>query len=144
MSTWLPSTRGTAGHDYTRVCEACGTAWRLPKQWATEKAPEERRVKVMQVATKFAIGRQRKLHSTHASTMQSSQERVLTNARCPSCGASAFTQYKPGEVPLGIVTTPRTQQGTSSSRAAKLAKLVQLRDSGALTDDEFAAEIDLL
>ena len=137
MSTWLPSTRGAAVNDYTRVCDACGTAWRLPHEAATEKA---------QRATSFAIGRRRKLYTMQASTLQSSQSRVLTNAQCPSCGASAFKQSKPGDVVTqDVVTTPRTtQQGTSSSTTDKLAKLVQLRDSGALTDDEFAAEIDLL
>lgn len=135
MSTWLPSTGSTAVHDYTRVCDACGTAWRLPKERATEKAQRE---------TKFAIGRRRKLYSMQASTLQSSQDWGLTNAQCPSCGNSAFKQYKPGEVvPLGI-TTRQIQKGTSSSRADKLARLVKLRDTGALTDDEFAAEIDLL
>ncbi len=128
--------------DFTRVCEMCGTAWLLPKEWATEKAPNERQVKGMQRATKFAIGHRREKYSMQAATLQSSQDRVLTSSRCPSCGSTSFKQYKPGDAPAGIVTTPQAPQmgqGTSSV-ADEIAKLVQLRDAGALADEEFASQ----
>jgi hypothetical protein len=85
--------------DYLRVCDGCGTGWLLPKEWAKEKPPKGFQVRSMQRATRFAIGRQRERYSMQAATLQGSQDRVLNNARCPSCGSTTYTQYKPGETP---------------------------------------------
>jgi hypothetical protein len=93
----------------------------------------------MQRATKFAIGRQREKYSMQTATLQASQDRVLSNARCSSCGSSSFKQYKPGEAPdvPAATSTPVVETG---SVADELTKLMNLRDAGALTDDEFAAQ----
>jgi hypothetical protein len=99
----------------------------------------------MQRATKFAIGKQRDRYSMQAATLQASQDRVLTNAQCPSCGSTSYTQYKPGDAPADIVPVVRgavraaPAPGTASV-ADELAKLVQFRESGVLTEDEFAAQ----
>lgn len=129
--------------DYTRVCESCGVAWLLPKEWAEEKAPRASQVKSMQRATRFAIGRQRERYSMQAAALQSSQDHVLSNTRCPSCGSTSYKQYKPGKAPESLVVTPRggpsAAQPTTSTAADELAKLMQLHEAGGLTDDEFAA-----
>ena len=97
--------------DYTRVCQNCEMSWLLPKEWATEKPPRVGQVKASQRATKFAVGRQRERYSMQASTLQGSQDRVLTNARCPNCGSTSYKQYKPGEaVPAPVSPPPPPQQ----------------------------------
>lgn len=126
--------------DFTRVCDACGTAWLLPKEWATEKAPNARQVKGMQRATRFAIGKQRERYSMQAATLQASQDRVLASARCPSCGSTSFKQYKPGQAPAGVAPGVAPSPPPAASVADELAKLLQLRDAGALTEDEFTAQ----
>ncbi len=84
--------------DYTRVCDKCGTKRFLPKAWATEKPPSGAQVKSMTTATKFAQGKQRERYSMQSVALNAQQDRVLSNARCPSCGSSDFTQYAPDEV----------------------------------------------
>jgi hypothetical protein len=77
-----------------------------------------------------------------AATLQGSQDRVLTNAQCPSCGSTSYKQYKPGDAPSGIVPVVRGAAAPMGvgSVADELAKLVQLRDGGALSEAEFAAQ----
>jgi hypothetical protein len=98
----VASAKGSS-KDYTRICDKCGARWFLPKQWATEKAPKDYKVRQSQRATKWAVGRQRERYSTQALALSSQQDRVLSNAQCPNCGSSDYTQYKPGEEP-GTVT----------------------------------------
>lgn len=86
--------------DWTRVCAKCGTAWLLPKEWATEKAPNARQVKAMERASRIAVGRQRTRYSMQSSALSDQQTRVLSNGRCPSCGSGEYTQYRPGETPV--------------------------------------------
>ncbi|HVA74294.1 MAG TPA: hypothetical protein VNF71_06980 [Acidimicrobiales bacterium] len=88
-----------AAKDYTRICNNCGNRWLLPKEWATEKAPRGSQVKAMGRASLFAIGKQRERYSMQSMALQGQQERVLSNARCPGCGSSEYTQYKPGDAP---------------------------------------------
>lgn len=128
--------------DYTRVCASCGTPWLLPEEWARQKAPRASQVRSMQRATRFAVGRQRERYSMQAVALQGTQDRVLANARCPSCGSSSFTQYKPGEV----VPSSGSIVGTAGPSippglvADELAKLAELRASGILTEEEFAVQ----
>jgi hypothetical protein len=91
------------GTDWTRVCGQCATTWLLPKAWATEKPPNDRQVKAMQRASKFAIGKQRERYSMQSATLTADRDRVLTNARCPNCGSSTYRQFKPGEAPQGAM-----------------------------------------
>ena len=85
--------------DWTRVCNKCGESWLLPEEWAKEKAPKSAQVNAMNRAARMGIGKQRERYSMQSMALQGQQDRVLTNARCPSCGSSEFTQYKPGEAP---------------------------------------------
>ncbi len=41
--------------------------------------------------------------TTQAATLQASQDRALTNAKCPSSGSTSFKQYKRGDAPSGLV-----------------------------------------
>lgn len=85
--------------DYIRVCDSCGTSWLLPKEWATERAPRAFYVRSLQRSAKFGPRRRRTRYAVQAAAMQGTQDRVLTNGRCPACGSSAFRQYKPGQAP---------------------------------------------
>lgn len=83
--------------DYTRVCAKCGTQRYLPKEWAMEKAPREGKVNRMNRASRIDVSGASGISMT-AMSLSSQRDRVLTNARCPSCGSSDYTQYAPGDV----------------------------------------------
>ena len=145
--------------DFTRMCQMCGTNWLLPRAWAIEKAPSESQVRQMQRGTKDTIGRallgarasalspRRERYAVQATALQATRDRVLNNARCPSCGSTSYKQYKPGEpVParapvqqsLGPAQTVQARGAPPQpSTAHELTELVGLRDRGVLTAEEF-------
>jgi hypothetical protein len=71
----------------------------LPEVWAKEKAPREGQVKATARAARFGFGRRRGELAMQSVALEGQRDRVLSNARCPGCGSSEFTQYKPGEAP---------------------------------------------
>lgn len=107
--------------DYVRVCKSCGARWLLPKEWAIEKAPNDRQVRALERATRFAIGRQRERYSMQSTSLHGSRDRVLANARCPSCGSSDYEQYGPGQAPPPRALAPTPQSGVAPSAAPEPA-----------------------
>jgi Zn ribbon nucleic-acid-binding protein len=63
---------------YTRTCIECGTHWLLPEKDAVE--------------TRRAIRRRRRSSST-------APRNWLSNAKCPNCQSTRYTQHRPDEAP---------------------------------------------
>ncbi len=69
-----------AARVYTRICHECGTHWLLPEKYAVDKLRSIRRVRRERIA----------------------RQNWLSNAKCPNCGSTQYTQHRPDEAPLRL------------------------------------------
>jgi predicted nucleic acid-binding Zn-ribbon protein len=93
---------GGRSKDYTRICSRCGTRWYLPKAWAKEKPPSRLDLGISRLGSfgeAATLGGGGSAWGSRATHQQLRRDRALANQRCPECGSSDFTQYKPGKAP---------------------------------------------
>jgi hypothetical protein len=86
--------------EYRRICNRCSTEWFLPKEWAKEQAPNKLQMAGAKMESAgasltpgigwLAKGRKR----TQIQMLEEKRDRVLSNARCPSCGSVDYRQEK--------------------------------------------------
>jgi hypothetical protein len=65
---------------YTRICSDCGAHWLVPHKYAVDRRRSLRRLRREYVA----------------------HRNWLSNAKCPSCGSTQYTQHRPDETPLRL------------------------------------------
>lgn len=82
--------------EYKRSCNKCGAIWYVPKELAEERMPNKLEIAGTKMQT-FGMGSLEGV-GRHAraqlKSLEARKQRVLDNARCPSCGSSDYSQAR--------------------------------------------------
>lgn len=120
------------GRLYTRVCQRCGTQWKLPRVLATEQPPNPRQLANTQRMAKFTIGGMKTRTRLQKDVFQTDYDRFIRNSTCPNCGTIDYRQYKPGDSSL-----PEPPRAMPAGLVQELQRLTLLRDTGQLSEAEY-------
>jgi Zn finger protein HypA/HybF involved in hydrogenase expression len=84
--------------EYRRICKRCETQWYVPAQLAKERASS--RLEIASRKTQAAgssmslISFSKSRDQAKLANAENKRQRVLDNARCPSCGSTKYTQTR--------------------------------------------------